>query len=158
MKDRLNLYEDAFLKLVKALNKFNVRFLIVGGFATNYHGFKRSTGDIDLWISDSAENRSALIESIEYLGMGRYTELMDAPLIPGFCEIMLDHGIYVDLMKDIFGFNQSDFQNCYENAAISQIDDQEIRFINFADHMKSKMQSSRLKDKLDVEELRKINK
>ena len=156
MKNQSDVYEGSFLKLIGALNKFSVRFIIVGGFATNYHGYKRATGDIDLWIKDSPENRNALINAIEYLGMGQYPELMDAPLIPGFCEIMLDHGMYADLMSEIFGFTQADFDSCFEDAAISQISKHEIRFISFSDHLKSKKTSIRLKDKLDVEELNKI--
>lgn len=158
MNSHSDLYKEAFLKLVSAFNKFEVKFLIVGGFATNYHGYLRATGDIDFWLKDTLQNRKALIEAIDFLGMGQFPELIDAPLMPGFCEIILNQGIYADLMNEIHGFDQTDFDRCYQDASITQIDNIEIRFINFSDHLESKKTSTRLKDKLDVEELIKIQR
>jgi hypothetical protein len=30
---------------------------MIGGFATNLHGYSRTTKDIDIWIEDNVENR-----------------------------------------------------------------------------------------------------
>lgn len=49
----MDIYSDAFLNLWYHLNKNNVRYLMVGGFATNLHGFQRYTGDVDLYLEDT---------------------------------------------------------------------------------------------------------
>jgi hypothetical protein len=33
---------------------------MVGGVATNLHGFQRTTDDIDVWIEDTVDNRNRL--------------------------------------------------------------------------------------------------
>lgn len=37
---------DEMLLLVKTFEEFRVKYLIIGGFAVNRHGYKRTTGDI----------------------------------------------------------------------------------------------------------------
>jgi len=48
------------------LNKNNVRYIVVGGYAVNFHGYRRTTGDIDLWIKpDNGENKKAILKSLK---------------------------------------------------------------------------------------------
>jgi hypothetical protein len=153
----MDLYNEEFLKLVKAFNQFNVKYIVVGGLTTNFHGYKRSTGDIDFWIEGGLENRKNLIEALDFLQYGRFEELETLPLIAGFCEIMLDNGIYADLMDTILGFKKEDFDECYDMAVIAEVDNVPVRFLHYNHLIQSKENSHRLKDKLDVEELKKIN-
>ena len=37
-----------------------VKYLTIGGFAVNIYGYGRNTGDIDIFIEDSIENRENL--------------------------------------------------------------------------------------------------
>lgn len=53
----MDLFDVAFLDFWKALNENKVRYILVGGFATNFHGYQRYTGDVDLYIDDTPENR-----------------------------------------------------------------------------------------------------
>ena len=39
---------DELLCFWKALNENKVRYIMVGGFATRFHGFNRSTDDLDI--------------------------------------------------------------------------------------------------------------
>jgi hypothetical protein len=61
-------------------------------------------------------------------------------------------------MDSITGFDNSKFQICYELAEIGIIDTTEIRFLHYNHLIASKEQSNRLKDQLDVEELKKIKR
>jgi hypothetical protein len=149
---------EDFLKVIDAFNKNAVKYILVGGFSTNFHGYKRNTGDIDFWLNDSIENRKNLINALENLGYGRLEELLTIPFIAGFCEIQLDNGIYADLMDTILGFEKEDFEDCYEKAVVANIEGIKIRFLHYNHLIRSKENSHRLKDKLDVEELKKINR
>ncbi|MEX2231696.1 MAG: hypothetical protein WD824_06030 [Cyclobacteriaceae bacterium] len=42
-----------FKEFIGLLNKHQVKFLIVGGYAVGFHGYVRATGDIDLMTSVS---------------------------------------------------------------------------------------------------------
>ena len=58
----MDVYGQVFIDLWQSLNKRGVRYIMVGGFATNFHGFNRYTGDVDLYIDDTLENRKRLRE------------------------------------------------------------------------------------------------
>ena len=51
-----------------ALNK--VKYLTIGGFAVNIYGYGRNTGDIDIFIEDSVENRKNLRLALKQSGLG----------------------------------------------------------------------------------------
>ena len=46
---------------LKKLVGGNVDFILVGGYAVNYYGYTRTTGDIDLWLKPDNDNRDRLI-------------------------------------------------------------------------------------------------
>jgi len=152
----MDLLGDEFLKLLNAFEHNHLKYIIVGGFATNFHGHHRATGDIDFWIQDTNENRKRLIDSLDYIGYGRIEELMEAPLIAGYCEIMLDHGMYADFMNSILGFDKLDFESCFERAEITRIEGVSVRFLHFSDLLHSKSSSDRPKDIMDAIELKRI--
>ena len=153
----MDIYNEDLLKFLKSLHDFQVKYMLVGGFATGLHGYVRNTGDIDFWIEGSFENRKKLVEALDFLEYGRFEELLTAPLIAGFCEIMLDNGMYADLMDRILGFEKEDFEECYKIAPIKDFEGISIRYLHYNHLIRSKENSHRLKDRLDVEELRKIN-
>jgi len=152
----MDLLGEDFLTLLKAFEQNHLKYIIVGGFATNFHGHHRATGDIDFWIQDTIENRKNLIDSLDSIGYGRIEELMQAPLIAGYCEIMLDHGMYADFMNSILGFDELDFETCFERAEITKLEGTLIRFLQFNDLLRSKLNSERPKDMLDAIELKRI--
>lgn len=152
----MNFEGQEVLKLFDAFEKNKVQYLIVGGFATNYHGYHRATSDIDIWLKDTAENRLNLINSLDKLDYGRFMELMTVSFIAGYCEILLDNGIYADFMNSILGFEEIDFDECYRRANVSIINSIRIPFIHFNDLLHSKLSSDRPKDVQDAIELKRI--
>lgn len=153
----MDIYNSEFLKLISSFHQFEVRYIIVGGFSTNFHGYKRATGDIDFWIDDTPQNRRQLIQAFDNMGFGKLEELMKVPFVPGYCEVQLDSGIYADLMDTILGFTSEDFDECFQLAVVADIEGIPVRFLHYNHLIQSKEQSDRLKDKLDVQELRRIN-
>lgn len=45
-----------FKEFLKLLNENEVEYLLIGGYAVNYYGYVRPTGDMDIWISVNREN------------------------------------------------------------------------------------------------------
>ncbi len=42
-----------FREFFKLLNRHRVRYLVVGGYSVEYHGYPRYTGDIDIFVAIS---------------------------------------------------------------------------------------------------------
>ena len=58
-------YYKSFCEL---LNKHQVEYLCVGGFAVNLWGFNRGTNDLDLWVNPKKENKTKLEKAIVEFG------------------------------------------------------------------------------------------
>lgn len=54
--------------VVSSLNKHQVEFLIVGGYAVVYHGHVRNTQDLDLFVRPTAENARRTVAALEEAG------------------------------------------------------------------------------------------
>lgn len=58
-----------FREFLECLNRAEVEYLLVGGFAVNYYGYHRFTEDIDFWIAASDQNFARLLVAIrEFFG------------------------------------------------------------------------------------------
>ncbi|MFQ5930655.1 MAG: hypothetical protein ACE5MK_13255, partial [Acidobacteriota bacterium] len=53
-----------WLEFLGCLKEYKVRFLIVGGIAVIYHGFPRTTGDLDIFYDSSPENVERLLAAL----------------------------------------------------------------------------------------------
>jgi len=63
----MNLFYPEHIMVLDALLRYQVRFLLIGGYAVIAYGYTRTTGDLDLWIDPSNQNKVALIDSFKYL-------------------------------------------------------------------------------------------
>lgn len=153
----MDLYNEEFLRLINSFEKHQVKYLVVGGFAVNKYGYNRTTGDVDFYLQDSMDNRKNLVNALDDMQYGRFEELLRVPLIAGYCEIMMDNGIYADLMSEIPGLDKNDFEKQYSDAQVEMINNVTVRFIHYNDLIKNKRATGRNKDLLDIEELKKIN-
>ncbi len=152
----MDILDEGLLKLWQYLYEFNVRYIMVGGFATNLHGFSRTTADCDIWIEDSLENRKNLrlaLEKSEEMEMGMI-ETME--FVPGWSSITLNSGIDLDIMTFLKGFPQTSFEECYNESSLAVIYDLPIHFLHINHLIEAKKQAARPKDLIDIIELEKI--
>ena len=45
-----NIFNEDFRDFLLMLNKHEVKYILVGGFAVILHGYSRTTGDMDIWV------------------------------------------------------------------------------------------------------------
>lgn len=155
----MDIFEEDILKFFQILNKHSVKYILVGGLAVNYHGFSRSTGDVDLWVDESYENRKKLVDALKEKNIEGCEAFLTYPFLAGFAEIMLDNGIYIDLMSDLQFFKQNCFEECYQLADKLKVNDStELTVLHIKTLIEEKERSSRPKDKEDAEQLKKIYK
>jgi len=58
-------YFETFLKVVDALEKFGVEYVLIGGYAVIIHGFPRFTEDMDLFVRLEQDNIARLRHALD---------------------------------------------------------------------------------------------
>jgi hypothetical protein len=89
----MDFFDEEILGFFRSLQNNNVEYLLVGGFATNLNGYQRFTGDIDLWLYDSLENRKALRKAFADYGLGDFESIERLEFIPGWTNFHLNNGL-----------------------------------------------------------------
>lgn len=152
----MDFLDSEILQVWRLLEKHKTIYLIVGGFATTFHGFSRVTQDVDLWIKDTAANRKSLRRVIKELEIGDFEGIETIQFIPGYSSIRLNSGIELDIMTYIKGFDQIQFDECYSVAPTADIEGIPVKFLHINQLIDAKKASGRPKDLMDIEELEKI--
>lgn len=57
-----------FKEFIQSLNAHKVSYLVIGGYAVNFHGYPRYTKDIDFWLWMTKPNIEKLIKAIKEFG------------------------------------------------------------------------------------------
>ncbi|MFT3932889.1 MAG: hypothetical protein QM726_04670 [Chitinophagaceae bacterium] len=60
----MDIENEEFLLFLKCAAKNNLRYVCVGGYAVNYHGFHRATDDMDIWIAPTVENKICFLNTL----------------------------------------------------------------------------------------------
>jgi hypothetical protein len=154
----MDAFDEEILKFWAALQNQEVRYIMVGGYATNLHGFQRYTGDIDIWIEDTLDNRRRLRKAFAECGMGDYYMLETMQFVPGWTDFNLMNGLRLDIMVSMKGLEGYSFEECLNMASVADIDGVRVPFLHINQLIANKKAVNRPKDQLDVIELERIKK
>ncbi len=146
----MNLYEETCNSFVNQ----QVEFVIIGGFAVNFWGYNRSTGDLDFLINPSNENLERLYLSLDNLGFLIDEEAKKAIKNNELIQFSDSHHVIELLFKINLG---KSFNQIFKNSKVSDFGKVKVRFIDFDDLILEKLKSKRQKDLNDVFELKKAN-
>jgi hypothetical protein len=152
----MDILDEEILTLWKLLHENDVKYIMVGGFATNLHGFQRTTGDMDLWIKDTKGNRKNFRNILKQTGAGDFAGIETTQLVPGWSVLHLPSGFELDVMTSLKGFSPETFDECYSMAPIAMISNIPVKFLHINHLIEAKKACGRTKDLLDVIELEKI--
>jgi hypothetical protein len=65
----MNDVRESLRKICEALNEHQVEYMLIGGVAVGFHGFPRSTADIDFWYNPTVSNFTKLILGLKSMGL-----------------------------------------------------------------------------------------
>ena len=139
-----------FKELLKLLNSAGVRFLVVGGYAVNFHGYHRNTADIDIWIAIDPQNALKVSKALEEFGFPASSVAPDNFQLKGKILRFGRPPWQVDILTDPSGI---DFEDCYPRKVIGDLEGIDISFISLQDLKENKKAAGRIKDRADVENL-----
>lgn len=141
----------------KNLEKYNVEYITIGGFAVNMYGYTRNTGDVDIYLNDTEENRLNFNKALKSSGLIEFPNVIEMQFIPGYTDVSLGFGMRLDIMTSVKGLENVSFKELINDATIIEIAGVKVYFIDYKNLIISKKASNRTKDILDIEELKKIN-
>jgi hypothetical protein len=154
----MDIFDEEVVAFWKSLQHHHVQYIMVGGYATNLHGYQRYTGDMDIWIKDTIENRKKLRAAFKEYGMGDYNMMERMQFVPGWTPFNLNNGMVLDVMVNVKGLERFSFDECMQIASIADIDMVNVPFLHINHLIAAKKAANRPKDQLDVIYLEKIKK
>jgi len=129
---------------------------MVGGFATRFHGYNRSTDDLDIWLEDTLQNRKNLRNSFIELNYGNFPSLETMEFVPGWTSFYVGGMIELDIMTTMKGLDGYSFDECLQVASIADIENITIPFLHINQLIANKKAVNRPKDQIDVLALEQI--
>ncbi len=133
--------------------------MIAGGYAVIFHGYGRTTGDLDLWVKPSTNNQKNILVAFKKMNFPtellKYIEDIEDFSQPFAVKIGIAP-LQVDVFNAITGVTYEDAEK--NSISFNFSNSLVCNFIHLHDLITNKMLTGRAKDKADVEELHKINR
>lgn len=141
-------------KFLRALLQANVRFMVVGGYASIYYGVRRNTGDLDILIRPDRENAVRLLQVFHDLAL--QTDAIEPEEFEK--ELYLSIGLEPDAIDIMTVTPGLDFDKAYSRVQFLETGNLKIPFVSFDDLITNKQKLNRHGakghlDKADVEAL-----
>ena len=143
-----------FKELLESLNRHDVRYLVVGGYAVGFHGWSRTTNDIDIVTAGDPENATRIVAALTDFGFGETGLSVEMFTRPKSLVTLGVEPVAIDILNYLRGV---DLNKAFENAKIVQVEDIEVKVVSYQDLLANKRAVDRLQDKIDIEKLEKIN-
>ena len=156
--------------IVGALNAAGVRYLIVGGFAVNAHGYLRATRDLDLVIQLNPGNLRSGLECLFAVGyrlaipvsvedfvnpVNRETWRADK----GMIVLKLWSDDHRRTPIDVFVYEPFDFEREFERSFLDELAPGLFaRLVSREALILMKLEAGRAQDLVDIEELRRVER
>ena len=139
-----------FREFLRLLSEVEAKYLLVGGYAVGYHGYPRTTADMDVWTEVSPENASKLVEACVRFGM------RDAKLTPELFrqrKKVIRMGVppmRIEIHTDLDGV---EFEECFAAREVADIDGVPVNVISLGHLRANKRASGRHRDLDHLEHL-----
>ncbi len=141
-----------YKELLQVLSEFEVRYLIVGGYAIMKYTEPRYTKDLDLWVENSAENSQRLFEALKKFGAPLESDhITPATFTQGDLTYQIGIApVRVDILTQITGVQ---FLNAWKNRVSGTVFGVAVHFISLDDLMTNKRATGRSSDLEQLEHL-----
>jgi len=139
-----------FREFIELLNKNDVKYLVVGGYALAFHGYPRFTKDIDFWVWVDKVNAGKIMRTLQEFGFSSLDISEEDFLSPGYVVQLGQPPARIDLLTSVTGL---EFEECYASRVHVDIQGVEIDFVDLESFKKNKKAVGRHQDLADLENL-----
>ncbi len=151
------------MQIFDVLNGYGIEYVIIGGHAVNFHGYIRTTEDIDIIIDPVPANRKRLLSALKSInaywirneidpdtGMEK-TEPITESFVLRTHMMMLGADLgFIDIFDFIPGFPEENIEKVFATSESLE----NLRFISLDWLIKIKEKSARDRDLEDIEKLK----
>lgn len=146
--------EPDFKEFIELLQKHEVEFLIVGGFAVALHGYPRFTDDLDILVRRHEINAKKVINALNEFGFASLG-LVEHDFLNDDMIVQLGYPpLRIDLLTSISGIDNYD--ELFANTFKIEANQMSLNIISLDDLIKNKDSTNRSIDKIDSAKLKKI--
>lgn len=150
-------FDGKVQQFIELANQNEVKMLMVGGGAVNFHGYQRHSADVDFWIDIRQENLDKLKVVLNEMGYALDAFPEEVKQAEQNISIKISPVQEIEL---ITRFNPGKtFDEAFDGADITTLNQLEVakyRVLNYEDLINSKVKSSRPKDLLDIHQLKQL--
>ena len=139
-----------FSEFLKLLNKNEVRYLLVGGYAVGYHGHVRGTADMDIWIDRADDNPQRVVAALAEFGFAGPDVTADVFREPSRVIRMGRPPLSIVLLTSVSGVDLAD---CFAEREVVKWDNVAVNVISLPMLKSNKHATGRLKDLDDLDHL-----
>ena len=147
-----NLFNPDFQEFIAALNAADVRYILIGGYAVNIHGYSRSTGDMNIWVATDVINYQRLTLAFQRFGMPVF-DMSESKFLATARYDVFTFGnapFAIDILTKLKGL---DFDEAYPRAVMHEFENLRIRVLAYKDLLTAKKAAGRYRDLNDIERL-----
>lgn len=144
------IFNPDFREFIESLNRHNVRYLLIGGYAVALHGHPRYTKDLDIWISMDNTNAANLLKALKDFGFSSLSLSVEDFLKPDQIVQLGFPPNRIDLMTSPKGI---DFDTCYASREEIEIEGLKVKLIDLNNLKINKKATGRHQDLADLENL-----
>lgn len=148
-----NQIRESLRRTCELLNKHKVEYILIGGVAVGFHGFPRSTADIDFWYNPTITNFERIISALDEYGVN--TEgLRKLVFDPEKTYLRVPQlGFRTEFLPNIPGVPS--FANAFKLSSKTNLDGVEVSILGYDDLLINKKTTGRDNDLNDIKELKK---
>lgn len=147
-----NIFNDDFRDFIQCLNNQKVEYILVGGYAVILHGYRRVTGDMDIWVNRTKENYSRLVAAFNEFMLPVFDMTEDKFLDTNSADVFSfgRSPVSIDIITQLKGVN---FDEAFSQVQIFEEEGLQIKFIHLNNLIQAKKSAGRHKDLDDIEKL-----
>src|SRR5664279_4153046 len=148
----VTIFNTDFRDFIQTLNDNRVEYMLVGGYAVILHGYRRVTGDLDIWVNRTKENYSKLVKAFSQFGLSVF-DMTEENFLNVEAADVFSFGrppVSIDILTKLKGV---EFDDAFVRALQFDEDGLIVRFIHLNKLIEAKKASGRHKDLDDIEKL-----
>ncbi len=143
-------FPNDFSEFLRLLNRHEVDYLLIGGFAVALHGYPRATADMDVWVARNTQNAGRIVAALREFGFDIPTLTAELFLDPDHIVRMGNAPLRIEVLMNIDGV---DYEECASRSIVHLVNGSQIPVISLDDLKVNKRASGRAKDLNDLENL-----
>src|SRR5215203_2478643 len=132
-----NIFNDDFRDFIQSMNKHEVEYMLVGGYAVILHGYRRVTGDMDIWVNRTPENYVRITSAFADFGLPLF-DMTNERFMNAETADVFSYGrapVRIDIITELKGVK---FDEAFSQAQMFNEDGLMIRFIHLNNLIQAK--------------------